>query len=397
METMTTATKFCRLFVLLVTAIFLFPCNSIASVFMAVDGNVVTRGELIEDDLYLFGNYSEVLGDVDGDVSAFVYSFSSSGTIHGNVNLFAYDSDSRGRIDRSVRLFTSSGVVDAHIERNLILFGNILKVERHAFIGRDLTCAGERVIMAGTVGGNTKLSGNSVVVKGVIEGNLEIESGNINILNPAIIKGDFIYKSHAEADIDDGVVIDGEVIWNEPDVAATDDDGDSTFSIITSFILFLLCLTTGLVLIIFFKRHTLESSNEIFKKPAQTFAVGLLSFAVFIIGSIVMFVLIVGIPVSILLVSLGIALFYVGKIYSSIVLGRLVFKPLREGRMPLGIELLAGLIILSLTFQIPYFGWVIYLLTAILGMGAAIAGFLAINRKLNEVYAPASDTPPMGK
>jgi len=106
---------------------------------------------------------------------------------------------------------------------------------------------------------------------------------------------------------------------------------------------------------------------------------------------LILLVLIVGIPLSILLVSVGMVLFYIGKIYVSIVLGRLIIGLLAKNKkVALGWELLVGLIILSLFFQIPVLGTIVYLLAFILGTGAAISGYYSLNRKYKETTAVSS-------
>ena len=142
-----------------------------------------------------------------------------------------------------------------------------------------------------------------------------------------------------------------------------------------------MALVTGMALILLFRNHTLESTIQIRKKFWHTLATGFLAWIIFIGGALILLVLIVGIPLSILLVTVGMVLFYIGKIYVSIFLGRLLVGWLSRGKkIALGWELLIGLIVLSIVFQIPGFGTFVYVLTFILGTGAAIAGYLALTR-----------------
>ena len=379
-------------FFLLIT---LIASSSSASIFMNTRDKNIKRGELIEDDIYLFGDYSEIRGDVDGDVSAFIYDYIFSGSITGNLNLFSYDADIRGNIDQTARIFVYNCNIDATIGRNLVIVGNSVRILQETHIGRDLTFAGDRLVLSGIVDGNADIHGNTVAIKGQINGNLIIKANNVNILSPAHILGDVTYTSQAEAEIEDGVIIEGEVIWNEPLADPGDYEDGSAFDFVISLIFFLLSLTTGIALILVFKRHTREASTELCRKPLMTFAVGMASLAAAIVGSIVMFALIVGIPISLIMASLGLTLLYIGKVYTSIALGRFIFRPFSAKTVPMGVELLLGLIILTILFQLPFIGWPIYIITAIIGMGAAISGFMVLCRRLENVETSPDNLPPV--
>jgi len=63
-----------------------------------------------------------------------------------------------------------------------------------------------------------------------------------------------------------------------------------------------------------------------------------------------------------------------------------------ENRRQIGWELLLGLAVLTLAFQLPFFGGIIYFLTAVIGSGAAIYGFLTLRKKCRELAAVSAKT-----
>lgn len=359
----------------------------LASEFLGGDDLSISRDEIIDDDLYLFGNYAEVRGTVKGDLSAFCYDFSSNGTVEGNVNLFAYNIDYIGKIGRSARLFGYKIRLNGPVQGNLLAFGREIRLGAKSYIGRDFTFSGENVKIDGIIVGNVDGNSSKTVISGRIDGDISIETDQLIIISPTTILGKLIYTSSNEAVIDEDVIIEDEIIWHEKGIDAESDitlTDESSF--IGNFLLFLAALLTGFVLILLFRNHINRSVEQLETNFWHTFAIGCLSFLGLIFGAIIPAVLIIGIPVSIMMFTLGLILFYVGKIYVGITLARYLFGLLNRGtKLPVGVELIIGLIILAVLFELPIIGWVIYVATFLLGTGAAINGCITISRKSKAV------------
>ncbi|HHI03672.1 MAG TPA: hypothetical protein ENL22_09145 [candidate division Zixibacteria bacterium] len=359
-----------------------------ASEFLGGDDISIARDEVIKDDLYIFGNYSEIRGTVEGDLSAFCYDFSSNGAINGNANLFAYNIDYIGKIDRSARLFGYKIRLNGPVNGNLLVFAKDCKLGAKSYIGRDLTYSVDNMRIEGVIVGNIDGTSSKTVISGKIDGDICIETNQLIITSPTTIKGELCYTSPNEAIIDEDVIIENEIIWNETGVETdkskeqTDDD-----SFILSFILFLAALLTGFVLILLFRNHINRSVQQLETNFWHSFAIGCLSFLGLTFGAVIPAVLIIGIPVSIMMFTLGMILFYIGKIYVGIALARYLFGLInKKARLPIGIELIIGLILLTVLFELPIIGWIIYIATFLLGTGAAINGCIAISRSSKAVF-----------
>ena len=353
-----------------------------ASVFMSKESNIFTRLDSLDDDLYIFGNYGEAYGIIGGDLTAFCYDHEASGLIAGNANIFAYKVLLGGQVNQTARLLGYDVYTDASIGRNLIILGNEIEIDEQAEIQKDLNCAGDMIYVKGTVHGTVDVSGRIVYITGNIDGDVEINAEEIYINSPARIGGDLYYTSKIEAEIEDGVVIEGRVDWEEPEEDIKTDRFLSSLGNIFHFIFFLMALLTGYFLIIVFNRHTHESAVQISSSFWKTLAVGILSIIIFIGGSIVFCLLVIGIPIAMMLVFLGLLLFYIGKIYTSIAIGRLIFKMFTNvKKIAIGWEFLIGLIVLSIAFRIPGLGTAAYIIAFILGTGAAIMGYMSLCKK----------------
>jgi len=362
------------------------------SVFMSDQSNIVSSRDSLDDDLYIFGNYGEVYGIVEGDLTAFCYEHDAAGMILGNANIFAYDVRLGGEVAQTARLFGYTVQTDAAIGRNLLALGNEIKIDRDAIVNVDLNCSGNIVYVRGTVHGDAEVGGDIVYITGNIDGDVDITANEIYIDRPARIGGELTYTSKNKAEIDDDAIIEGGVNWKEPEEDI--DSGDfSSFAAFARFLFFLMALVTGFGLIILLNRHTHEAADQINNRFWQTLAIGLLTFIICTGGAVVLCLFIVGIPLGLMLILLATVLFYIGKIYSSIAIGRLVFKFLRSGKKTaLGWELMVGLIILTLLFRLPGLGWVVYILAFILGAGAAVTGYLSLCKKIATSKAAPDDT-----
>jgi cytoskeletal protein CcmA (bactofilin family) len=369
-------------------AMSLFPEYSSGSQFLQQKTVSITKTEQIDDDVYIFANYCKMNGIINGDFSAFCYDINTIGDIAGNANLIAYRVDLYGKVAKSARMFGNLVNCNGEITGNMLLLGNEISVGEKAIVGRDLNCTGSKISIDGIVKGNLKASGARVIISGVIEGNATINADKILIIPPANIKGNLIYSSEKEATIEDGAIIGGERQWQIPEKKEDEEDTFSILSLLFKFGLFITAFLTGVLFIYLFKAHTFESSSQILSNFWVTLARGCLAFIIFTAGVVVLIILLVGIPLGVILICLGVILFYLGKIYTSIALGRFLFKALdRNKTYAMALELLLGLLILSFVFWIPYLGWIIYITAFIVGAGAAISGFLILSRRLKAVAA----------
>ncbi len=372
------------------------PQSALSSIFWSGSEIAVDREEVVSDDIYILQTDAEIMGRVNGDVSALAQNFFLDGDIDGNLNILSNQADVEGTITKSLRAVCEDIQITGKIDGNILAVGKDLNIRSGSVVGRDVTCAGERITISGQCDGDVEIAGSVVIISGQIGGNLKVQADDIQINDRAHIAGDFDYECKNEAILGDNVFIGGKTNWTRPEKGKHIKIPSGLPSIIR-ILLFLVTLVTGYVLILLFKRHTQAASEQVLKAPGMAFAVGILTHAVIAIGGIIFFALILGIPVSLMMFALGIILFYIGKIYVAIALGRLVFILVGRDKGPIGLEFLIGLIALSLLFTVAVLGWILYILSFIVGSGAAVLGYLALNKKTmtimpaTEPSAPAAE------
>jgi hypothetical protein len=380
--------------ILVIMLLLLTAFTSSASEFISGSDKIISKNEIISDDVYFYGDYCDSYGTITGDLIAFCYNITSEGETNGSANLFGRFVSLGGKTGNSARLFGQYIDIYGNIDGSLLAFGQEINMEKNVTVARSAHCYADVIVIEGDIGEDTELSGGSVLISGRIDGDVKIKAEDITIASSAIITGDLEYQSGSEAFIDNGAQIDGRVRWDE---LIIDNDFDNIFSVIGPIFrvtMFFITLITGLFIILLFRYHTRESSNQIQHHFWKSLGVGFLGMMLFSFGALILIILVVSIPIGIMLLFLGGVLFYIGKIYVSIVIGRLLFGLLSsKPKLALGWEFIIGLVILTILFQMPYLGSIIYLFTFIVGMGGAICGYLALSRKYKESEAEADITP----
>ncbi len=369
----------------------LMPETASASIFYAGKRYVVAPGDTITDDLLLWTNEGAFDGVLTEDLVMFCRRYKMTGQVQGNIFSASQYATIRGTVDRSVRIFAQTATIDGTITNNLIAFASDIELSRNSRVGRDATLLGGEISTSGEIGRNLTIRGGQVIISGKIGGDLDITADKISIVAPAEILGSVKYKSKEEIQIDNGVVISGAVERMKIEKKDTQGGGVSwPFR----FVLFLCALVTGLIITAVFKQHTAHAVGVALQKPLVTLGVGFVGFCIAPIAVLVLCLTIIGIPAGIILLFGFTIFFYIAKIYVAVVLGRLVIGLFHKTSAPkTGWALLLGLFIMFLVFAIPYLGFVLYLGTIFIGMGAIVLGIRACRTIVGP--APTAGAPPV--
>jgi len=347
---------------------------SAASVFHGKGRYFVTRGDTIDDDLYLGVSEGALDGVITGDAVIAARKYSVTGEIKGSLNSASQFATIRGGIGNSVRMFAQTVTIEGTIGKNLLVFGDIIDLSENSLVGKDVTIFGGDVSLSGNVGGNALIKCNELILSGKIAGDVDIRAEKISILAPAEITGNITYKSKEEIKIGDGVIIGGKVDWQK---VKPGEDGEKDVGVgwAMRLLLFTASLVTGLLLIALTNRHVRAATEQIVTKPLMTLGIGFVVFCVAPVAVIILLILIIGIPAAIILLFTYTVFFYIAKIYVAIALGRVGIKALRKDAAPkAGWCLLVGLVVLTILFMIPQLGWIVYFVTIFWGFGAILLG-----------------------
>ncbi len=425
---MQTFTKRYNALLFYIFIIFLFSSNiSQAAQFESDDNIRISNIHVIEGDLYTWGEKVTIDGKIKGDLNSGSAIISINGSIDNSANIISKKFSHTGEINGSLRVFANNAFIDGAVKRSGLFFCNELNIGKNAVFGKDIYAYGSNINIEGTVHGDVTIhSGSSVVVgsgitinnegvyiSGTIDGDLTIYANKINIVAPALIKGNFKYISDNQADIDinSGVTILGSTTWDLPEKAETDNEETLFLTIVKSGSKLLAAFLFGILLMVLGRNYISTMVFQLQERFAISAAVGFVSLAVLVIFIIILVLTLILIIVGLTLISKGTVvggtiilalstimipissvtivtvstMIYSGKIVLALLLGYTIMRKLKSNPAYLTkSQLFLGLVLMYVLFALPYVGTLLFIIISIIGAGAIIMGLKDCNKGLNK-------------
>lgn len=381
----------------------LFPAASQASTFKSADDLHISNLHIIEDDFYGAGERIRIDGTIKGDLLAMGNSCTIQGTVMKSANVGARNIHHSGHIVGTLRAFGETVTINGKVDGSVVSAGRVLKINQGAVIDRDVNLYGEEVSIDGIVIGKAHIRAGRVYISGTVQGDVDIEADRLSISPPAVINGNLIYTSEQEASIDaDGVTILGEVTWKLPTEPEDGKDGSSflaeiamqTSNLLAAFLF-------GIIILRLFRPYAEESFDQLRNRMTVSLAAGFLGILVVagcvvvlftslvaalvgailissdqaLVGSLVVIVPTLLIPITSFVTVSGGIILYSGQIMVACLVGYgLVRFGRREAATLNAWSLLLGLVVITIFFAIPYLGFLLFLTATLAGSGAILLG-----------------------
>jgi cytoskeletal protein CcmA (bactofilin family) len=354
-------------------------------------------GEVLEDDLYIAAGEIYIDGTIRGDLIAAAGIIEINGTIEGDAMLAGADVTIDGTVTDDVRVgaagFTLNGTVGDDLiaaagggpgQTSFQMDGRTvdqgIRLNRESVVGGDARIGGGDVQMNGSIEGNLLSGAYSINLDGSVGGDAEIGGESIRIGNDAQIGGDLNYTAPERLAGLDGVG--GEVTYNEPVRAEAEPVPQRAVGVVTRTVVLLLGFALLGFLLLRFRPQTLEQpATALAAQPVQALLFGLVTALLLIflpLGSALLVALMwafwgwtVGIVVLGFLFT-GLTLFWLlSPLVSGLWLGRLIAQQLNRDLGSLG-TLMAGVALIMVAAAVPFLGWLVYLFSFVLALGALI-------------------------
>lgn len=423
-------------FVLLLVATLTLGVAVPARAFDAKTGDTITIGkdEVINDDLYIAGSEITIDGTIKGDLIAAGSLITINGTVEGDVIAAAAEIVINGTVGDDLRMAGAALTVgeNAKIGDDVVGAGASLESKAGSTIGGDLVMADGQNLLRGAVSGNAKLATSALELYGPIGGDLLIDLGTsasdqpassipmtifggngrqiqlpqvkngLTLAEGAQIGGKLEYTSSQEISVPAGVVtgsvqhlepkLDPEQIRRQREANPTPAERalKNALEILRNFITILL---VGLLLGWLFPNFAPRAGAAIRQKPLAALGWGLLSWAAFFFGLLILLLVIVfgGIIFGVLTLGGLSGLFIWGGLFLlfglilgfvlvtafgvQVIISQLGGTLLLERIRPAWAThrvwpLLFGALIFSLLLALPLFGGLLTLLTLLFGLGA---------------------------
>ena len=335
------------------------------------DTIIIASGDQVNDDLYIAASRIVINGTVNGDVVCAGETIEINGVINGNVIAVGSTIRIDGEVTDSVRVAGSTVDIGGKVGRDIFIAGNDINLANAGSIGRDLFFASSNINVDIPVDRNVNGYAERAALNSLISGNVDIGATNLTISSTADIKGNLTYVSNNEAVVNSGSQIEGITTHNLP---KTKSSVSPNLSIWLKIIAFLTTLVTGVLIILIAPKRASAVAESIKRKPLATLGWGALTLFVTPIAALITFITVIGIPVGLIgLLLYGLALYLsqiaVGLFIGNIIIGR--FAKVSSRGVLVGAFSL-GFAILTLIKLIPYVGFLIWLATALFGIGAIV-------------------------
>jgi len=367
--------KFVVAFSLLLAVIFLISTPAQAS--NNSDKKIVhiKAGEIITTNIYTLADEVIVDGVINGDLITIAKQITINGQIEGDLLALATEITINSPINGNVRVASEQFVLNSNIGRNLNVLATTITLEKNSLILWDAYLMGSNVSIKGKINGALQSFAEKNKISGEIgqDANVKVlgnkkNQNNLNLLG-AIINGDLNYQSNNLAEIDQTSVIAGQInpqitTLNKKSVMPTPSLLKLIYNILSALIF-------GFLLILIGKKHIVgifENLTKGFKKLVKPAIILLLLPP---LGIIVLFITIIGIPVSLTMLALWLILQYLARVIIMIFLGQWIIKFFNKEK-PVHIvwSLVLGVVISYLLFSFPFVGWPLKILASLAGLGA---------------------------
>jgi len=347
-------------------------------------GNAVFVDEVQEDDVYLMGGNVSIESDINGDLYVAGGSVVISGNISEDLVVAGGNVTILGNINGDVRVAGGQITVLSNIGDDLVVAAGKVDIGREAVIGGTLLSGSGWLTVDGEVQEDIRGAMGMLMINGSVRGDVIVTiQDNLDISEQAVIDGNLNYSALLEAGIPEEV-IGGKISFNK--FEADEVLEDVTYaSYIYQGVSFVAALIMALILVLLFPKLLVKSANTVREHAFKAFGMGVLTMIVGIVGSIVLLITIVGIPLGLIMFALLLIIVYLGKIFAAAwIASFFVNYKKKVGRLKLygGISLaLLGYHLLGL---IPYIGWLFNVVLFLIGVGSIMLVKTSYYRELQK-------------
>ncbi|OGF25587.1 hypothetical protein A2303_00810 [Candidatus Falkowbacteria bacterium RIFOXYB2_FULL_47_14] len=345
----------------------------------------VGQEETINGNLYAAGNSITVDGTVTGDVFCAGQTVNINGKVEGDVFCAGEALNIAGEIGGSVRVAGNAVNISGMIARNVQAFGATVNLGPNArvdwdmfmvaglgdirgYIGRDLHGAAGNTVIAGKVGGDVKLRLDERI-KGEKYGINYSGPKPLRVLSGAEIGGNLFYTAGIRGDISDNARIGGETGYGLPKNTGQKDMAAA--AIWSRIVLLFAALVVGLVLISIGRRQIITLTDLMLNEAGTAVGWGIIISLLTPIICLILVLTLIGIPLALILLVLWLIALYLSKIVSSIAIGRVIMKKIREQEKESLIwAMVLGIVLGYLVFSLPIAGWLVSLAAVWWGIGS---------------------------
>ena len=386
----------------------------------------IAAGEVVEDDLYVFGDTVVIAGTVRGDLVGAARFIDIQGTVEGDVLVAAQAVRITGQVRDDIRfagqvLQIGEGAV---VDDDVLAAGFSLEVMSSVSAGGSLAFTGYQARLAGDVGEDLRAACQSLEIAGRIGGNVmaEVEgspgygfspatffpmlfqdspiepatvTAGLSIEAGAEVLGDVEYRSTQLARVDDAAIVGGEIEREAPVVDEESVEEEPESPLWDRVQRFLVLLLVGVLLAVVAPKWLGNRARRLRDRTLPSFGWGFLGVAGFGFAAVLLLGLAIALASLLAAVRLGslspmivlsaivlsfalilllvIGLVYLAQVVFAVAVGSWLVEKVRRGDRPtLLVAVVLGLVVFVLVRAIPYLGWWFGFIVGLIGFGTIV-------------------------
>lgn len=343
---------------------------------VTTESYIVRAQDTVTEDQYVTATSGQIEGVVDGDVTIFTGSLTITGEVTGSVTVFTVGSVTVAEgasIGGSLQGTAGRLHVAGSVGGDIFIGAASVVIAPTGEVGRDVMAFGGALSVEGDVGRDIRGRMMRTDITGGVGGDLDVATQGLDIERSALIGGDVLYRSPAEADIDPAAQVTGTI-------TRLPTQGNFLFEVIVSLanvVTFMGFLVSGLIALWLLRTSSSRAVGRVLTKPIRTLLVGLVTVIVAPVAVVLLTMTLVGIPLAAIGILIASIAFIVGPVPAVTALGNRVLW----NRGGLFGAFVVGAVVWRLAvWLIPVVGGLLYLLALVWGIGAWVTGLAAARR-----------------
>ncbi len=351
----------------------LFAGNS-AQAFVIKTGDEITiaKDEAISETLLAAGQSVTIDADVDGDIICAGQNININGNVSGDVLCAGQNITISGSVIGNVRGAAQAVKIEGPVAKNITVAAQTLSAA--SSIEGEMAFAAQRASIGGEIKKDVAGMGDSITIGGIIGGDAQLQSGSLTLKNGGGIGGSLNYISDRDAAREDGFAMGAGITRHNPsqkDIAQIAPPaktmGEAAADKIGELVL---NLVVALLLVFFFKKFIVKSTDAITAKTGRAFGWGLLLLVAGPLLIISLFLTLIGIPLALIVLILYIIALFVSRILAAIAAGRIISAKIwKNQNQSLYPAAAIGVVVFWILFSLPVIGWIISAAAMIWGFG----------------------------
>lgn len=362
----------------LILAFILLPVFTVwAADIRSGDSIYVAKDQIVSGNLYASGQTITIDGTVSGDLIVAGQTLNINGQVDGDIIAATQNLNFNGSVGGNIRVVGNALNLNGNINRNLNAFGASVILGEKAKIGWDALIFSASTEVRGEVGGELSGATGQALITGKIGKSVDLKMNEKNVNQKLIvgsgatIGGDLKYSAKAPAQIDPKATIGGQTKQSAPAEASPD---IIVIWLWKKIISIFSAIVVGLLLVFILPKVTSRILKELETEQKKMLWRGLIIMLIVPPLALLLAFTIIGLPLAVIAMAWWLIAMYVARIFTALLLGRLVFQKIFKQEKPsLLWSLVVGVAVLWLLVAIPFVGWVICLLAIWLGLGGVFS------------------------